>query len=226
MEKIIIEIRASEGGLDSKLLVKDLMGIYVKSCKIKGFDCKIIENRDGFISICVSGKEVKKYFNNESGSHRFLRIPPTEKRGRTQTSIITVAIIDPTKIFEYKINREEVEKHYTRSSGPGGQNVNRRSTCVQLTHIPSGIQIKCQDTRDQKKNEEIAWIRLEEKLKIIEIEKITNSISENRFNQIGNSGRSIKKRSYRVKENLVIDHETGKTCTFKEFSKGEIDLIS
>lgn len=119
-----------------------------------------------------------------------------------------------------------MEKHYTRSSGNGGQNVNRRSTCVQLTHIPTGIQVKCQDTRERAKNEEIAWIRIEEKLKSIEIEKYNNSVSSNRFNQIGNSGRSIKKRSYRVKENIIVDHETGKTCSFKDFSKGEIDLLS
>ena len=225
MEKIIIEIRASEGGQDSKLLVVDLMNIYIKSAKINTFDCKIIENREGQITILLSGKGVKEYFKNESGSHRFLRVPPTEKKGRTQTSIITVAIIDPSNIFKYTLDRSQVEKHYICSSGKGGQNVNRRSTCVQLTHIPSGVQVKCQDTREQFKNEEIAWNRLEEKLKNIEVEKFNNSISSSRFDQVGNSGRSEKRRTYRIKEDIVIDHVTDKKASFKDISRGRIELL-
>lgn len=154
-----------------------------------------------------------------------MRVPPTEKYNRTQTSTITVAVIDPDKKFEYKLNRNDVTKKYIRSSGPGGQHVNRTESCCQLTHIPTGIQIKCMDTRDQKKNEELAWLRLEEKLKSIEQEKFDNKIYQDRYDQVGNSGRSDKKRSYRIKEDLVIDHETNKKCTFKEFSRGKIELL-
>ncbi len=103
------------------------------------------------------------------------------------------------------MNRNEVDRQYTRSSGSGGQNVNRRSTCVQLTHKPTGMSVKCQDTRDQHKNEEIAWIRLEEKLKSIEEEKWNKKVYQNRLNQVGSGSRSDKKRSYRIKEDLVID---------------------
>jgi peptide chain release factor 1 len=155
-----------------------------------------------------------------------LRIPPTEKRGRTQTSIVTVAIVDPNNKLKFDFNRNEVDRQYTRSSGSGGQNVNRRSTCVQLTHIPTGIQVKCQDTRDQYKNEEIAWQRLEERLKLIEEEKWNQKVYQNRLEQVGSGSRSDKKRSYRIKEDLVIDHETGKQCSFKDFSRGKLELLS
>ena len=224
MEQIIIEIRAAEGGQDSKLLVEDLRDIYLKTARSHNFDYEVI-NRDGFTSIWLTGKGVKSFFKNESGAHRWLRIPPTEKRGRTQTSIITVALTDPNDKLKFNFNRGEVEKQYTRSGGKGGQNVNKVSSCVILTHIPTGIQIKCQDTRDQKKNEEIAFGRLEERLRTIEEEKWNKKIYQNRLEQVGTGSRSDKKRSYRIKEDLVVDHETGKQCSFRDFSRGKIELL-
>ncbi len=128
--------------------------------------------------------------------------------------------------MKFNFNRNEVDKQYIRSSGSGGQNVNRRSTCVQLTHRPTGIQVKCQDERDQKKNEELAWQRLEERLKSIEEEKWNQKVYQNRLEQVGSGSRSDKKRSYRIKEDLVIDHETGKQCSFKDFSRGKLELLS
>lgn len=155
-----------------------------------------------------------------------MRIPPTEKKGRTQTSIITVALVDPSDKVNFIFNRSEVTKQYTRSSGKGGQNVNRRSTCVQLTHVPTGIQVKCQDQRDQSKNEELAWIRLEDKLRVIHDDTQSKTIYQNRLDQVGTGSRSDKKRSYRIKEDLVVDHESGKQCSFRDFSRGRIELLS
>ena len=137
-----------------------------------------------------------------------------------------MALTDPNDKLKFNFNRSEVEKQYTRSGGKGGQNVNKVSSCVILTHIPTGIQIKCQDTRDQKKNEEIAFERLEEKLRLIEEEKWNKKIYQNRLDQVGTGSRSDKKRSYRIKEDLVVDHETGKQCSFRDFSRGKIELLN
>ena len=167
-----------------------------------------------------------KFYRNESGSHCFVRVPPTEKYNRTQTSIITVAIIDPSKVFEYHIDRSDVRRQFTRSRGKGGQHVNKTSSCCVLTHIPTGIQVRAEDTRVQAKNEEIAWERLEQKLKTIEEQKFKKTESSSRSNQIGTGSRGNKRRTYRVKDNLVIDHITGKQATYKDILRGKIILLA
>lgn len=128
-------------------------------------------------------------------------------------------------VTEFILNRNDVIKKYIRSSGAGGQNVNKVSSCVQLTHIPSGIQVKVQDTRDQYKNEILAWSRLTEKLKNIEESKIYENVKNYRYNQIGDGGRGTKRRTYRLRDDFVIDHITGKSCRWKEFLKGSIELL-
>lgn len=96
---------------------------------------------------------------------------------------------------------------------------------MQLTHEPTGLQVKCQDTRDQKKNEEIAWLRLEEKLKSIEEKKFNQKAYNHVMDQIGNCSRSDKRRTYRIKEDSVVDHITGKKASYKDISRGKIELL-
>jgi peptide chain release factor 1 len=136
-----------------------------------------------------------------------------------------VAIIDPTKVFEYTLDRNVVRRQFTRSRGKGGQNVNKVSSCCVLTHIPSGIQVRSEDSRDQSKNEEAAWERLYEKLKVIEENKFKKNECSNRSDQVGTGSRGNKRRTYRVKDNLVIDHVTCKQATFREIQKGKIILL-
>lgn len=128
---------------------------------------------------------------------------------------------------EFKLNHKDIIKNYIRSSGKGGQNVNKVSSCVQLTHIPTGIQVKVQDTRDQYKNEEIAYQRLYDKLKSIEDQKFYDDRLQNRKNQIGSGKRGEnKRRTYRLKEDMVVDHFTGKNCRWSDILKGKIELLN
>lgn len=134
--------------------------------------------------------------------------------------------MNPDKEPEFKLNLNDISISYTRSSGPGGQNVNKVSSCVQMTHLPTGFQIKVQDTRDQNKNKEIAFQRMTEKLKSIEDQKNYEKNKSFRNDQIGEGGRGLKRRTYRLREDSVIDHITGKICRWRDILKGRIELLS
>lgn len=164
-----------------------------------------------------------KYYENEIGIHKFIRVPPTEKRGRTQTSTISVSISNPDDVFKYTFDKSQVSKSYIRGTGNGGQAINKTSSCCQLVH-KNGIVIRCQDTRDRSKNEEIAWRRMEDKISDIQRKEYDDLSYKKRFDQIG-YGDGENKRTYRIKEDVVIDHATGKRCSFKEINRGKLDLL-
>lgn len=133
--------------------------------------------------------------------------------------------MDANQKQEFILDRNEVTINYTRSRGKGGQNVNKVESCVQLIHKPTGIVIRSEDSRDREKNEVMAWERLTEKLKKVFDETLQKEHNDNRNNQIGSGERSDKKRTYRQKDDRVIDHETGKETTLKQFMKGKLELL-
>lgn len=133
--------------------------------------------------------------------------------------------MDASKKEEFELDRSQVTINYTRSRGKGGQNVNKVESCVQLIHKPTGIVIRSEDSRDREKNEVMAWERLNERLKKTFDENAEKSHNKSRNNQIGSGERSDKKRTYRQKDDKVIDHETGKETSLKQFMKGKLELL-
>ena len=122
----------------------------------------------------------------------------------------------------FKLDKSEVDKKYCRSRGKGGQKVNKVETCVVLTHLPTGIIVRCEDHRTQSKNEETAWQRLEERLRTSLQQQLDNVDRQKRFDQIGLGNRNDKRRTYRIQDGFVLDHVTGKQITVKELYKGQL----
>ena len=221
----ILEIRAAEGGQDSKLLVEDMALIYQKACAINNFSVHTVEWRDGFIVLSIQGKNSFNFFINETGSHRWQRIPPTERKGRVQTSTVTVAVLKEYTEVEVIINPSDVERWTSRGTGPGGQHRNKVETSVFLKHIPTGIVCKCENGRSQYENEQEAWRLLRSRLYELQKKKVEGDIVSNRNTQIGSGERSDKRRTYRDKDDLVIDHLNNKSARLKDIWKGKINLL-
>ncbi len=225
MKTIILEIRASEGGEDAKLLVGDMMNIYNKTANNNKFNWRVLEERSGFVKIWISGKNPRKVFSNEVGNHRWQRVPPTENKGRVHTSSITVAILDDKQFEEVEITPDEYRIETTRGTGNGGQKRNKTESCVVITHLLTGIKVR-RDSRSQSKNKEAALLELTERVNNFYRTGYDEVNVEERRDQIGNGKRGDKRRTYRVKDDLVKDHITNKSTSLKNILKGKIELLS
>lgn len=223
-DNIVVELRAGEGGLDASLLVVDMANIYKKACQLNNFQFEIIEQRKGFIKLWIEGENVKQFFNNEIGGHRWQRVPPTESKGRIQTSTVTVSVLSKCDYKQIKLYPGEVKKNYTRGSGPGGQHKNKTESCVLLTHLSTGITARC-DGRNQHQNEKEAWKILTERVNHFYKTGKIEEIVEIRKKQIGSGMRGDKRRTYREKNNMVIDHVNNKKGTLSQILRGELNIL-
>ena len=168
----------------------------------------------------ASGKG-SELFEQESGGHRFQRVPPNEKHGRRQTSTITIAVLPiPTEV-EVQIRPQDLEWAMTRGSGPGGQNRNKLETAVILKHKPSGIVVRCESERSQEQNKRQALERLRSKLWEETENKINADRAKDRKAQVGSGMRADKIRTIRYQDGLVTDHITGKKWELSRYLKGE-----
>ncbi|MBU0547097.1 MAG: PCRF domain-containing protein [Patescibacteria group bacterium] len=233
-ENVIIEIRAGTGGEESALFANDLFRAYSKYSIIKGWGQKILESKPTDIGgikeviFELSGPNAFKEMQHEGGVHRVQRIPKTEKKDRVHTSTITVAVFAKPKISEVNnIRSDELRVDFFRSSGPGGQNVNKRETAVRITHIPSGLVVASQTERDQFKNKENALIILQARLTKLKEKQSFEKLDEARRTQVKWAKRSDKIRTYNYPQNRITDHRIQKSWhNLEEIMEGNFSKIT
>lgn len=169
----------------------------------------------------VSGKNAYKVFSFEAGGHRWQRTPPTEKRGRTQTSTITVSVLSEAQTRTVKLRSEDLEEQFVRGTGPGGQHRNKTSSAVHLKHIPTGVRVFVDDGRSQKAAREVARQLLTTKLQQHQDRTDTDRRNKTRKDQVGSGMRGDKIRTVQVQNDSVVDHRTGNRITYKNYKRGK-----
>ena len=213
----IIEIRAGTGGDEAGLFARDLYRMYSRYGQTKGWKEKVLDSNQssigGYKEIIfeLSGTGVYDELQNEGGVHRVQRVPETEKQGRVHTSTATVAVLLKPKKTEININPSDLEISTYRSSGPGGQNVNKIESAVRILHKPSGLVVTCQSERNQLQNKETALTLLAARLLQAQEEADLSKLTSERREQIGWAKRSEKIRTYNYPQNRITDHRINKS---------------
>ncbi len=229
-KNIICEIRGGAGGEEAALFAGTLFRMYSMYAERKHWKLEILnENETGLggykeISFMVTGKGVYSRLKFESGVHRVQRVPDTESSGRIHTSTATVAVLPVVEDVEIEINQADIKMEVFRSSGAGGQHVNKTSSAVRLIHIPTGIIAECQTERSQVQNREYAMRLLRSRLYEMEKEKRDSELASERKSQVGSGDRSEKIRTYNYPQGRITDHRIGLSIyQIEDFLNGNLD---
>lgn len=232
VKSVIIEIRAGTGGDEAALFAADLFRMYSRFAERKGWKSSVIDKNKtslrGYKEIIfeISNNDVYSKLQQESGVHRVQRIPETEKSGRVHTSTATVAVLPQAKKSQIKINPKEFRIDVYRSSGPGGQYVNKRDSAVRVTHVPTGIVTTSQQERTQLANRETALKVMYSKLYSLQLEKELKKQGAERREQIGTGERSEKIRTYNFPQDRITDHRIKKNWhNIESIMDGNLDPI-
>ena len=226
----IVEIRAGVGGEEATLFANSLYRMYTMYAETHGYKIDVLSlNQTELggikeITFLVEGDSVYSRLKFESGTHRVQRVPETESSGRIHTSAVTVAVLPEAEEVEIEINPNDLQIETYRASGAGGQHVNKTSSAIRITHLPTGLVVECQDERSQFKNKDKAMKILRSRLYNMKQKEQADKISAERKDQVGSGDRSERIRTYNFPQGRVTDHRIGMTIyRLEEFLNGDID---
>ena len=231
-KNVIVEIRGGAGGEEAALFAASLFRMYSMYAESKRWQIEVSNANEteigGYkeISFMIEGSGAYSRFKYESGVHRVQRVPDTETQGRIHTSTVTVAVLPEADEVELEINPADLKIDTFRSSGAGGQHINKTSSAIRVTHIPTGTVVECQDERSQFKNKDKALRVLRARLFDEEQRKHDEAIASDRKNQVGTGDRSERIRTYNYPQGRVTDHRIGLTLyKLDQVLNGDIDEI-